>query len=127
MNKFLKALSVAAFVSLFSTYSLADNFSPVGSWQVSSGESRYRVYPCGNDICVKLTWLNGPSRTPENLKLLGRNVVNHAKRNGLNSWSGIIFLNGNKYSGTMTMTSENSMILRGCVSFICQTYYFSRL
>lgn len=130
MNKYLKALSVAAIVSLFSTFSLAyGNYSPVGSWKVSTGESRYKIYSCGDkgDICVTLIWLNNASRTPENLKLLGHNVVKHAKPNGPNSWSGIISLNGNKYSGTMTMTGENSMILKGCVSFICQTYYFNRL
>ena len=50
---------------------------PVGTWQITSGESRYEVEMCGDGtaLCATLVWLRDDARNPENLGFLNKQVV----------------------------------------------------
>jgi hypothetical protein len=100
--------------------------SPVGSWELTTGESRYDVVECGdNVICAKLTWLRDDERTAENLALLGTYVVKGAKIRE-NKWKGTAIHEGKSVDASMTMVNTDTMRLVGC-QLLCQTMTLSRI
>ena len=129
MTRTLKWMAAALFAALSTapTLALAAGTSPVGQWQVTTGEARYTVTSCGGGLCAKLVWLRSDARTEDNLALLNHYVVRGAKPQGGGQWSGSLKMNGNSYAGTMTLVSKNYMTLKGCSGFLCQTYQFTRI
>ena len=101
--------------------------SPLGRWEITTGEARYSVSGCGGMLCAKLVWLRDDARTEENLALLNHYLVRGARPQGAGKWSGSLVVKGNSYAGTMTMVSRNFMRLDACSGFICRTYEFTRL
>ena len=70
---------------------LAAGPSPIGQWELASGESRFSISYCGSgrELCARLTWLRDDARTDTNLKLLNREVVSHAVPRAENAWEGV--------------------------------------
>ena len=116
------ALSVAPSLAIAATPT-----SPVGHWQVTTGEARYDVSACGGGLCAKLVWLRSDARTADNLALLNHYVVRGAQAQGSGQWAGNVTFNGSSYAGVMTMVSKNYMTLKGCSGILCQTYEFTRI
>lgn len=118
---FIAALNVAP--------ALAVPATPVGSWEVTTGEARYQVTACGNggQLCAKLVWLRDDQRTDENLAVLNKYVVRGAEQTGANEWAGNVVFDGRAYEGTMTLRSVNYMTLKGCSGILCQTYQLTRI
>ena len=102
---------------------------PTGTWQTSTGESRYKVSYCGDgtQLCAKLTWLRDDARTEENLAYLNRYVVRGASPAADNKWQGQVSYAGDTFAGSLTMTSANSLKLSGCKGMFCKTMSFSRI
>ena len=127
MTRTLSWIAAAAFAALSIGPALAAGASPVGQWQVTTGEARYAVSSCGGGLCAKLVWLRSDARTDGNLALLNHYVVRGAQPAGSGQWAGDLKMNGNSYSGTMTLVSKNFMTLKGCAGILCQTYEFTRI
>jgi uncharacterized protein (DUF2147 family) len=101
---------------------------PTGTWQSTSGESRYQVTYCsGGKLCAKLTWLRADARTAENLPYLNHYVVKGAIPQSDGEWSGTLTYNGDSYNGLLTMIDQNSMRLKGCKGLFCQSMKFTRI
>ena len=102
--------------------SWAADTSPVGTWQTTSGESRYQVSFCGDgtELCAKLTWLRADARTPENLALLNKLVVQRAEPTAENKWRGTVRYEGETVSGSVTLVNEDRMQLSGCKLIACK-------
>jgi uncharacterized protein (DUF2147 family) len=127
MTRTLSWMSAALFAALSISPALAGSVTPVGQWQVTTGEARYTVTSCGGGLCAKLVWLRSDARTEENLAVLNHYVVKGAQPAGGGKWSGNVTLNGHSYDGTMQLVSKNFMTLRGCSGILCQTYEFTRI
>jgi uncharacterized protein (DUF2147 family) len=102
---------------------------PTGTWQSTSGESRYKVTYCGDgtQLCAKLTWLRDDAKTPENLQLLGAYVVKGASPTAENKWQGAVRYEGDTYEGNVTLVSSDAMKLSGCKGMFCKSMSFTRL
>ena len=127
INRTLVGLAALAFAAFSTAPALAAGASPIGRWQVTSGEARYAVTPCAGGLCAKLVWLRVDQRTGDKAALLNHYVVRGAKPQGGGKWAGDLKLNGQTYSGTMELVSKNFMTLKGCSGFLCQTYEFTRI
>jgi uncharacterized protein (DUF2147 family) len=127
MTRTLKWAAALAIAALTAAPALAAPASPVGQWQVTSGEARYKVSACGNGLCAKLVWLREDQRTDENLAVLNKYVVRGASQVDANQWQGNLVFDGKAYDGTMILKSKNSMTLKGCSGMLCQTYQLSRI
>ncbi|HEY0920838.1 DUF2147 domain-containing protein [Devosia sp.] len=114
-------------IGLVATPSFAAD--PTGTWQSTTGESRYKVSYCGDgtQLCAKLTWLRDDARTAENLPYLGRYVVRGAVPAGGNQWEGSVSYNGETFAGRVTMVSANALRLKGCKGMFCQSMEFNRI
>jgi uncharacterized protein (DUF2147 family) len=128
MTRFLKLAAALGLAALTTAPALAASATPVGSWEVTSGEARYKVTVCGdNQLCAKLIWLRDDQRTDANLKVLNKYVVRGAQQVDANSWAGNVVVDGKAYDGEMTLKSRNYMTLKGCSGILCQTYQLTRI
>jgi uncharacterized protein (DUF2147 family) len=127
LYKILAAAAVT--LSLCAAPALALGADPTGTWQTTSGESRYKVSYCGDgtQLCARLTWLRDDAKTPENLALLGDYVVRGAKATAENKWRGAVSYDGDTYAGSVTMVSNDALKLSGCKGIFCKSLSFSRL
>ena len=128
MTRTLNWIAAIAFASVAAAPALAAGPSPVGQWQMNTGEARYQVTTCGSgNLCAKLVWLRSDARTADNLALLNTYVVRGAQPAGNSTWSGNVSFNGHVYDGTMTLLSRDVMALKGCSGMLCQTFQLTRL
>ncbi|HVW91811.1 MAG TPA: DUF2147 domain-containing protein [Devosia sp.] len=103
--------------------------SPVGTWQLATGESRFKVELCGDgtQLCAKLTWLRDDARTPDNLALLNKYVLRDARMALTNKWRGETQYQGEIVKGTITMVGPDTMTLDGCKGALCKVVQLKRL
>lgn len=129
MTRTLKGLAAIGLAALSVAPALAASASPVGSWEVTTGEARYQISACGKggQLCAKLIWLRADQRTDANLAVLNTYVVKGAQRAAENKWAGSVTFDGRNYDGTLTLVSTNYMTLRGCSGILCQTYELTRV
>ena len=128
MTRFLKWAAALALAALTVAPALAGSASPVGSWEVTTGEARYKVTACGNgQLCAKLVWLREDQRTEQNLAVLNKYVVRGAQQVDANEWAGNLVFDGKAYDGKMTLKSTNYMTLKGCSGILCQTFQLTRI
>ena len=130
MTRFLSLLAALAVTAVSILPAMAASMSPVGQWEQTTGEARYKVVACGIDnamLCAKLVWLAPSERSEENLALLNTFVVEGAAPVADNKWAGSLVLDGREYEGTMTLLSKNYMKLKGCSGILCQTFEFTRI
>ena len=129
MTRFLNWAAAVGLAALSTAPALAGPASPVGSWEVTSGEARYRVTTCGDagELCAKLIWLRDDQRTEGNLAVLNKYIVRGAEQTDGNQWQGNVVFDGRAYDGTMTLKSSNYMTLKGCSGILCQTYQLTRI
>jgi uncharacterized protein (DUF2147 family) len=124
----VKKLAIATVaLGLAGTPSLAAD--PTGTWQSTTGESRYKVSYCGNgqQLCAQLTWLRDDAKTAENLQYLGDYVLRGAQPTAANRWRGKLNYNGDTYNGSVTMISANALTLKGCSGVFCKSMQFQRI
>ncbi|MGN6099736.1 MAG: DUF2147 domain-containing protein, partial [Devosia sp.] len=119
------ALSVAPVLA----NSTVKPLSPVGSWALSSGESKFKVTLCGDgtQLCAQLIWLSESARTPENVKLLNKYVLMNARMALTNKWRGEARYQGETVKGTITMVDADTMTLNGCKGALCKQFELKRL
>jgi uncharacterized protein (DUF2147 family) len=103
--------------------------SPVGSWETSTGESRYKVSLCGDGtaLCAKLTWLRSDARTPDNLPYLNTYVLQDAQQTRANKWQGTVAFQGKTVGGSLTLVGSDTIKLSGCQMVMCKSVEFHRI
>ena len=126
LTKTIAAAVLACFVSV---PAFAQDLTPEGTWQTTTGESRYSVSYCGDgtELCAKLIWLRKDARTPENLALLNQHVVQGARATAANKWRGTVKYDGHTVSGSVTLVNEDKLSLSGCQLIACQKVDFVRI
>ena len=123
------ACAAAILGGLLSFPAAAADIDPSGQWQVTTGESRYRVAHCGkggDELCARLTWLREDAQTEENLALLNKTIVRGAPADE-NKWTGTVIYDGETYDATVTILSSDSMKIHGCSGMFCRSFELSRL
>ncbi len=125
--RFIISLSIA--LSIAVSNAQAGEISPLGSWQTTTGESRYEIISCknGRAICAKLTWLRPDARSKENLKHLNKVIMMGARQVQQNKWRGTLSYAGEKLSGSLTLVNANKLRLNGCKLVFCKTINFRRI
>jgi uncharacterized protein (DUF2147 family) len=118
---------------------------PVGTWLTGDKKGKVKIVNCGGAICGALTWLAEPldpdTRQPKTDKynkdvskqdrpLIGVEIVLGMKPAGGDKWEGKVYNaeDGNTYTGSFTMSSANTAVLRGCVmgGLLCKGQTWTR-
>jgi uncharacterized protein (DUF2147 family) len=126
----------------FATPALAAD--PLGTWYTADNDSQVRITNCGGALCGTLVGLKEPidpatgkpkldknnaDASKQSRPLLGVAIVLGMKPSGPDVWSGDVYnaSDGKTYSGSFTMTGDNTADLKGCVmSFLCKTQTWTR-
>ena len=109
--------------------SFAQDLNPTGTWQTTSGESRFSISYCGDgeQLCAKLTWLREDARTPENLALLNTYVVKGARPAEEGKWRGTVTYDGQTVTGSVTLKGADRLSVTGCQFIACKQLDFVRV
>jgi uncharacterized protein (DUF2147 family) len=120
--------AAALAIAVSAAPALAAN-SPAGTWQTTSGETRFKVELCGDgtEVCAQLVWLREDARTPENLQYLNSYVLLGAKRALNNKWRGQAEYLGEVVKGTLTLIDDDTITINGCKGALCQKFELVRL
>ena len=118
--------------------------SPLGTWYTADKDSQVRIANCGSAICGTLVWLKEPNdaatgkpkpdkhdadASKQSRPLLGTMIVLGMKPSGANVWSGNVYNaeDGKTYTGSFTMTGDNTADLKGCVmAVLCKSQTWTR-
>ena len=138
-------LSMALSGSAASLITPALAADPLGTWYTENHDSQVRITNCGGALCGTLVSLKEPidpatgkpkldknnaDASKQSRPLLGVQIVLGMTPNGPNQWSGNVYnaSDGKTYSGSFTMTGDNTADLKGCVmSILCKTQTWTRL
>ncbi len=117
---------------------------PAGTWLTGDKDSQVRISNCGGAVCGALVWLKDPNdpatgkpkldknnadASKQSRPLLGVQIILGMKPSGPNQWSGNLYnaSDGKTYTGSFTMTGDNTAELKGCVmSIICKSQTWTR-
>ncbi len=118
--------------------------NPLGTWYTAEKDSQVRIVNCGGAICGTLAWLKEPNdpatgrpkldkhdadASKQSRPLLGVAIVLGMKPSGPNVWSGNVYnaSDGKTYTGSFTMTGDNTADLKGCVmAILCKSQTWTR-
>lgn len=125
----MRGYALAAIFAAGISVASAAELNPTGQWEVSTGESRYRISYCGDgrELCAKLTWLRDDARTDKNVALLNRNVVQKARPGDENTWVGTMQYDGETYEATARILSSDAIELRSRSGVFCRSFTLRRL
>ena len=133
MNRFQTVSAAILVLALTVVPAVANStvkpLSPVGAWQLATGESKFQVSLCGDgtQLCAQLVWLRDDAKTPDTLPLLNHYVVMNAKLALTNKWRGEARYQGETVKGTITMVDANTMTLDGCKGALCKLLQLKRV
>lgn len=127
---FFRTIAAASLVGAMSiSAAFAAAGTPTGTWQTTTGESRFQVSLCGDgtQLCAKLVWLRDDVRTADNLPYLNTYVLMGARRVVGDKWRGEADYLGETVKGTLSMVDSDTMTINGCKGLVCQKFTLTRI
>jgi uncharacterized protein (DUF2147 family) len=108
-----------------------------GTWRHPENGSHVQMYACGGNLCAKIVKImdgqktddKNPNEAKRSRPIIGLHIMT-AKKTGDNTWAGTLYnrMDGKTYSGTITVTSKNSLDLAGCsMGVFCKSATWSRI
>jgi uncharacterized protein (DUF2147 family) len=118
---------------------------PTGIWFTKDSEARVQIFTCGQALCGKIISLKEPNdpkddrpkldkfnkdQNKRSRPLIGLQIMSSLKPSGTpDQWQGSLYNpeDGNTYQGKITIQSEQSLSLQGCVlSLFCKSEIWKR-
>ncbi len=142
MKMFLKTLTPMLGLALtagMSTTALAGAEDAFGTWKDTQKGSVVKVYACGGGLCAQIVKttdagakdVNNPNPALKTRPIAGLVIMSGARKNGANAWKGSIYNreDGQRYAGSLTVSSKNQLELQGCVlgGLICTSRTWTRI
>jgi uncharacterized protein (DUF2147 family) len=104
----------------------------LGEWWTPGFNARVRIEACGEDaVCGRIAWLwdEQPQGIADKSPLIGKPVIERMRAGAPGHWSGGRLYNpedGRDYKGTLHLRSATTLVVSGCVLFVCQTQVWRR-
>jgi hypothetical protein len=93
----------------------------LGVYQTYDRKMDFKLTTCGSgskDLCVKLLAARGSASTSNTRPFVGKFVVNKAKPNGKNSWSGNFHFGKYDLNAAMKLRPGKDFVISGCVYLV---------
>lgn len=103
-----------------------------GDWWTPGFNARVRIEACGdNAICGRIVWLwdDKPEGIADKAPLVGKLVIDQMKLAQPGQWAGGRLYNpedGHDYKGSVQVRTGSTLVVSGCVLFVCQTQVWRR-
>jgi uncharacterized protein (DUF2147 family) len=128
IKKHLLALLTASLI--LSTQSAAQSSSLIDEWWTPGFNARVKLAPCENKLCGTITWAwdEQPIDVVDRRPLVGQRIISGMMVNAAQGYSGSIYNpeDGRTYNASMRLKSPNTLLVEGCVFFICQKQVWRR-
>ncbi len=104
----------------------------LGEWWTPGFNARVRIEACGGDaMCGRIVWLwdDKPQGIADKTSLVGKLVIDQMKATEAGLWTGGRLYNaedGRDYKGSLQLRLESTLVVSGCVLFVCQTQVWRR-
>jgi uncharacterized protein (DUF2147 family) len=104
----------------------------LGEWWTPGFNARVRIEACGdNTVCGRISWLwdELPRGIADKSPLMGKAVIERMRAVEPGHWSGGRLYNpeeGRDYKGTLQLRTASTLVVSGCVLFVCQTQVWRR-
>ena len=142
MRKWVAATMALVAGALVSGAAMANDAT--GVWRMENGRVTVKVSPCGGNLCGTVVGLKkpldregkprldkeNPNPTLRNRPVIGLTILSNMKPRGEGYWTGTIYNpdDGNTYSSNMTLQSQDTMRVKGCVAGVfCRSMKFIRV
>ena len=105
-------------------------FSPEGTWVTNCGESKYQIDLCGkrgDAICAKMVWADDSQLGQRLKQYVGKSDVLEVPRIANQTWRGKLEWQGHVVRGTIDLTDEDNIHIKGCNGAVCQTVELIRV
>lgn len=127
--------AAAAAVAVFTIAGTAHAAQPIaGRWLTQDGAAIIQVGPCGGSTCGKIaavvkprpgaptTDVNNPDAKLRTRPMIGLPILSGFSESG-DEWRGRIYdpRNGKSYKSTVTRGANDTLRVKGCIAFLCQT------
>lgn len=127
--------AAAAAVAVFTIAGTAHAAQPIaGRWLTQDGAAIIQVGPCGGSTCGKIsavvkprpgaptTDVNNPDAKLRTRPMIGLPILSGFSQSG-DEWRGRIYdpRNGKSYKSTVTRGANDTLRVKGCIAFLCQT------
>lgn len=123
----MKDLCVALLLVMLAAPASAEPRSQlIGEWWTPGFNARVRIQACGDAVCGHIVWLwdEQARGVVDRGPLIGKAVIDGMRATEPLRWSGGRLYNpedGRDYKGSLQLRSPSSLLVDGCVLFICQT------
>jgi uncharacterized protein (DUF2147 family) len=103
-----------------------------GEWWTPGFNARVRIEACDDgSVCGRIAWLwdDKPQGIADKTPLLGKRVIDQMRVSEPGRWTGGRLYNpedGRDYKGSLQLRSESTLVVSGCVLFVCQTQVWRR-
>ena len=112
-----------------------------GQWLTEGGKSRVEVGDCGAGICATIVWLKEPNDgkgkplhdgNNKNAQMRSRPILGlplfENMRPARNGWEGKVYdpEEGEWYDVSVWLAGANTLNIKGCVLFVCETHAWNR-
>jgi uncharacterized protein (DUF2147 family) len=102
----------------------------VDEWWTPGFNARVKLAPCDDKLCGTIVWAwdEQPSGATDKRPLLGQRIITGMKPDKNQSYSGSIYNpeDGQTYNASMRLKSANTLLVEGCVLFICKAQVWRR-
>jgi uncharacterized protein (DUF2147 family) len=102
----------------------------VDEWWTPGFNARVRLAPCDDKLCGTIIWAwdELPSGAADKRPLLGQRIITGMKPDRNHGYSGSIYNpeDGQTYNASMRLKSANTLLVEGCVLFICKAQVWRR-
>lgn len=105
-----------------------------GDWTNMNKTVHIRASRCGDSMCGTVIWATDQAKADVAAKggrLIGTQVFRDFRPTGSNEWRGKVYIPdmGRSFSGTITLTDNDSITATGCAFFGvgCQTRHYKRI
>lgn len=115
------AFILAAFAAALPAHA-APTMTPSGVWESPGGNTRLRLYQCGQKICGKVAWASARARADAarggHDNLVGMQLFEEFTRTGPNSFEGRVFVPdiNRRLNGRLSMEDKQTISVRGCIT-----------
>jgi uncharacterized protein (DUF2147 family) len=133
-NAFLKFLATA---SIIFTLQISNAFGQniIDEWWTPGFAARVKLLQCENKLCgtIVWSWEDQPSGASDKRPLVGQRIISGMTAETSDSHKPLRYLgsiynpeDGQTYKATMRLKSNNTLLVEGCVLFICREQIWRR-
>jgi len=135
----MKKIALGLAISLWAGSALAAQIDVAGRWATEDKASHIVIEDCGDGTpCGKIAWFtpenpdavdaNNPDESLRTQPILGLVILKGFERKGSGWKNGTIYdpEAGKSYSSKIKLADENTLEVKGCIAFICQTQVWTR-